>query len=1311
MPMISLCKKCRPSGAVPHRADPQVCAVKTYCARHVPEGPKSNCPKRANHGGSKLLEVPSRPSKHQRTSSTPDLRRRGSGHRLVRDRPPLRIAAAGQHSPDMAASDASAAPPAPQPTSPSDGSKDAESSPPEPPKDGQSAPAPAPPATKNPAPTEVANMAAEPPELDDFGLPIKKFSSKHERGASVSSQASKGSKNSGRKGSTAGSRHGSISSRKSSRHYNEPLADSDTDGEFEDAVSGRRGDEEDDPRTPIPPGIRKSSAAETGWTPQDLDNPESEAKSRTKRGADEPAVELTDKANEKRTPPVDPKKAERDRAESTASNNIVSEFSHQQLTTAQPEKTDDDDGEWQEMPAYAPYDIYDDDNKLIAKEHDETADETYGYAGLGGAGKGYTRVLVDDDAESATSMDDNTNYLFKGAQSTSMMDEEETQRDAVTQLQATKDLLTEGQRIAYVGLTRLELSAMTKEAESIVYTRKTKKEVQTAAESMLMWSQKMMVRLYAHMDISQAEQVMIEQLSAHGVVPKDLTPVLMANARVKNPMADDESKSAGTGTLSPGPDSLKSPTSSKSLEYESPAEPPPPYSAEDDVELTAPVRTPSQLPQTEKIDIDLRWTVLCDLFLVLIADSIYDARSRVLLERVGQALEIPWIDICRFEKKVTDALEMQQNAEKENWNEDEHKENRRKMALKRRYVMMGLATVGGGLVIGLSAGLLAPVIGAGLAAGFTTIGVTGTSGFLAGAGGAAIITSSAAASGSFIGVKAANRRTGAVKTFEYRPLHNNKRVNLIVTVSGWMTGKVDDIRLPYSTVDPIMGDIYSVLWEPEMLTSMGDTINILATEALTQGLQQILGSTILVSLMAALQLPVVLTKLAYLIDNPWAVSLDRATMAGLILADSLIDRNLGTRPVTLVGYSLGSRVIFSCLLELAKKGAVGLVQNVYIFGSPVVVRTEEYLRARTVVSGRFLSGYNRNDWILGYLFRLTNGGIRRVGGLAPVENVPGLENMDCSEIVVGHMDYRTAMPRLLRECGWLVESDEFTEIEDPDPDNHQERQRELINEIEEARKEFEREENASKGGAFAFFRKKKQQRQEWEVYEDSSKEKGGPNAGGGKTEDKEGNNHGVLFDVDAIRAELYKEASKTGQNGAAADEMLQIKEIKSTLPPMRLPSPGLVPPKSPALTVRSRSSTDAQSPQGSRRPSHEYRQSMDSRTPTGYSFSTPGKGGNGYEAGGSNGYRNDGIEEDNGIQMTFDTSFDDTPQKPPPGPPKERTQSLNAVPTTDARSVSEPVRPGVKTAQTVPNIMLTDHWVDEEDEDFGKEKEISMTFA
>ena len=326
---------------------------------------------------------------------------------------------------------------------------------------------------------------------------------------------------------------------------------------------------------------------------------------------------------------------------------------------------------------------------------------------------------------------------------------------------------------------------------------------------------------------------MIEQLAEHGVLPNDLTPALMQNARVDNPMADEELDKCppSSSSSSPQPQGEKIPTvspmaSSPADEGESSL---PAYREYEGAEMPE-VRTPSQLPTTKRLDIDLRWTVLCDLFLVLIADSIYDSRSRVLLERVGASLNVSWLDICRFEKRVTDALEMQEAANKETWDEAEHMENRRKLALKRKYVMMGLATVGGSLVIGLSAGLLAPVIGAGLAAGFTTIGVAGTSGFLAGAGGTALITSGAAISGGAIAVKASHRRTGAVRTFEYRPLHNNKRVNLIVTLAGWMNGKVDDVRLPFSTVDPIMGDMYSILWEPEMLQSMGQTINILATE-------------------------------------------------------------------------------------------------------------------------------------------------------------------------------------------------------------------------------------------------------------------------------------------------------------------------------------------------------------------------------------------------------------------------------------------------------------------------------------------------
>ena len=258
-------------------------------------------------------------------------------------------------------------------------------------------------------------------------------------------------------------------------------------------------------------------------------------------------------------------------------------------------------------------------------------------------------------------------------------------------------------------------------------------------------------------------------------------------------------------------------------------DPPPPYGVNGNLESES-VHLRSDLPETENLDIDLRWTVLCDLFLTLIADSTYDARSRVLLERVGSFLDLSWLDICRFEKRVTDALEMQAAQEKETWNAEEHLANRAKLARRKRLMMVGLATAGGGLVLGVSMGALAPVIGAGLAAGFTAIGVSGTSGVLAGGGTMALIGTTGVGIGGAIGGKAMGRRSGSVKTFEFRPLHNNNRVNLTITVSGWLIGGEDDVRLPFSTINPIMGDIFSIHWEPDMLRSMGQTIGILASE-------------------------------------------------------------------------------------------------------------------------------------------------------------------------------------------------------------------------------------------------------------------------------------------------------------------------------------------------------------------------------------------------------------------------------------------------------------------------------------------------
>ncbi|ODQ55743.1 DUF726-domain-containing protein [Saitoella complicata NRRL Y-17804] len=767
------------------------------------------------------------------------------------------------------------------------------------------------------------------------------------------------------------------------------------------------------------------------------------------------------------------------------------------------ETTADDDGEWTNMEAIATYDMYDEDGRIIARAAVDDEDERATGA------KGYTRVDADEDNQSATSMDENTRYLFDETK----FEDDEAARTPLSQMQATKDLLTEGQRIAYVGICKLLMVEMLRDISS-----SKRKEIAKATESMILWSQKMSVRLYAHMEITAEEQVMIEQLSLHGVKPSDLAPSLMKNVQVANPNA---SLNAGA------PPAYRKEKSTSAVDDE-----------EEEEEQT--VKDLSALPSTREIEIDLRWTVLCDLFLVLIADSLYDARSRVLLVLMGKALDVPWVELTKFEKRVTDALDVQEAADKNEYKEEGIISTRAKMAKRKRMMMMGLAMAGGGIVIGLSAGLLAPVIGAGLGVAMSAVGAGGATTFLAGTGGAALITTGGVLAGANTGVTGMSRRTQAVKTFEFRPLYNTGRVNVIITVSGWMSGKEDDVRLPFSVVDPVMGDIFSVLWEPEMLTSMGQTIRILGTEVLTQSLQQALGQTVLGVLLSGLQLPMILTKLGYLVDNPWSNSLDRAKAAGLIMADTLLHHNLGNRPVTLVGYSLGARVIFYCLLELAAKNAFGIVQDVYLFGTPVVVSATEYIKVSSIVAGRFVNGYSRTDWILGYLFRASSGGIGRVAGLRPVEVVSKVENVDCTTFVDGHMSYREAIPKLLKTVGWVVTSDKFEEIEDPDPDKHRERQRVLLEDLEEAKQRLPQQ---KKGSRLSWFGK---------VAGRSSVNTPGPEAytqfqkdstsTTPETSDPENANNGeVIFDIVGIRKELAK-------NGVA------VKELKSTLPPVVVPS-------------------------------------------------------------------------------------------------------------------------------------------------------------
>ncbi|KAJ3888975.1 hypothetical protein GG344DRAFT_52602 [Lentinula edodes] len=629
----------------------------------------------------------------------------------------------------------------------------------------------------------------------------------------------------------------------------------------------------------------------------------------------------------------------------------------------------------------------------------------------------YTRLRhVEEDWEESPSVVATSRYLFhdhyaleeRGSSGGyGLADDDGKAITPLSQMQQTKGLLSESQRIAYVGLCAVVIQDMIHGVETGVV----KKEVRGAVGSMEVWALKILGRLYYHIGVDPTEQSMIQSLSTHGVRPEDLVPPLVEMKEVVNP----EWSYIHTSKMM---------SSGEEEEEEVP----------------------------KHITVDMRYTLLTDLFLILIADSVYDSRSRSLLFRVGSHLSLSWWDIVVFEGRIVEAVGAGEGVGESGTDSTDGGLQKSESAVadqvrrlrNRRIALLGLATLGGGLVIGLSAGLLAPVIGIGLGTAFSTIGLTGASTFLAGSAGAAVITTGGVLTGAGIAGKGMIRRTQVVRVFDVLPVHQNQRVACILCVPGFLNGPLDDPRLPFSVLDPVGGDVFAVLWEPEMIRETGSALGILTGEVLSQIGQTVLQATVMATLMTALQWPIILTKLGYLIDNPWSNALDRARAAGLVLASVLRSRQLGVRPITLIGFSLGARVIFYALLELAKSGEYGIVQDVFLLGATLSVSPSLWDQTRSVVGGRYVNAYARNDWVLNYLFRASSAArnVNTVAGLRPIEGVQGLENVDVTDKIAGHMSYRVYMPVILEELGFKVTERWFDEVEEPDFEGDRVKERE-----------------------------------------------------------------------------------------------------------------------------------------------------------------------------------------------------------------------------------------------------------------------------
>nr|KJB29622.1 hypothetical protein B456_005G110800 [Gossypium raimondii] len=209
---------------------------------------------------------------------------------------------------------------------------------------------------------------------------------------------------------------------------------------------------------------------------------------------------------------------------------------------------------------------------------------------------------------------------------------------------------------------------------------------------------------------------------------------------------------------------------------------------------------------------------------------------------------------------------------------------------------------------------------------------------------------------------------------------------------------------------------YVLKWESKNLIALNAGIMEWITSKVASNLLQ--GGamlTVLSTLLAEEPLPAALLAASDLIDSAWAIAVDRSDKAGKLLAELLISGLQGHRPVTLVGFSLGARVILKCLQCLAETQGdnAGLVERVVLLGAPIPIKDEKWEDARKMVAGRFVNVYHTNDWTLGIIFRasvLSTG----LAGIQPVQ-LRGIENVDATEYVEGHSSYLWMTKEILRQ--------------------------------------------------------------------------------------------------------------------------------------------------------------------------------------------------------------------------------------------------------------------------------------------------------
>ncbi|KAL2421898.1 putative membrane protein C6F6.13c [Exophiala dermatitidis] len=442
---------------------------------------------------------------------------------------------------------------------------------------------------------------------------------------------------------------------------------------------------------------------------------------------------------------------------------------------------------------------------------------------------------------------------------------------------------------------------------------------------------------------------------------------------------------------------------------------------------------PTKTPLT-KLPMDKRTVILHSVLLLLLSLEHYNAYSRVLMLNLTSSLKLPLKTFEQDEyttaKGLLEAAKEMTADEETRKKADENKESRK--------WKVGLATAAGAAIIGVTGGLAAPLVAAGVGSvmGGLGLGATTAAAYLGTVAGSSVVV------GGLFGAYG-GRMTGQmmdnyareVEDFQFLPVHgsSNKKTSeddnqgpkqasdhdhklrVTVGISGWLTEKEEVVK-PWRVLGT-GAEVFALKYELEALLNLGNAMNgMVRSAAWGYAQKEIIQRTIFAELAAALW-PIGLLKVARVIDNPFSVAKSRAEKAGEVLADALVNRAQGERPVTLIGYSLGARVIYTCLMNLAKRKEFGIVENAVLIGSPTPSDTSDWRVLRSVVAGRLVNVFSVNDYILGFMYR-TSAIQFGVAGLQKVEGLSGVENFDVSEDVNSHQRYRYLIGAILKKIGF-----------------------------------------------------------------------------------------------------------------------------------------------------------------------------------------------------------------------------------------------------------------------------------------------------